>query len=159
LSFFGNSVDRNFSVSHPFRRKTRNGWGTEVFSKSQNALSQTPSPRGYTVLESRERSLASCINRETARRISNKSNHTATSHFHLNCDQLRRRRAATLTRAQCALRAPVRAPRPRRANCATHSGAARRREPRPLRRAASAARQPVPSAYGAEAARAGPAWA
>jgi len=25
-------------VSHPFRRKTRNGWGTEVHSKSENAL-------------------------------------------------------------------------------------------------------------------------
>jgi len=25
-------------ASHPFRRKTRKGWGTEVYSKSQNAL-------------------------------------------------------------------------------------------------------------------------
>ena len=25
-------------MPHPFRRKTRNGWGTEVYSKSENAL-------------------------------------------------------------------------------------------------------------------------
>jgi len=35
--------------------------------------------------------------------------------------------------AQCALRAPVRAPRLRRASCAKHSGATRLRELRPLR--------------------------
>ena len=29
---------RTLSVSHPFRRKTRNGWGTRVYGKSENTL-------------------------------------------------------------------------------------------------------------------------
>jgi hypothetical protein len=27
-------------ASHPFRRKKRKGWGTEIYSKSENALEE-----------------------------------------------------------------------------------------------------------------------
>jgi hypothetical protein len=40
-------------VSHPFRRKTRNGWGTEVYSKSENALDCGDLAREKAFAESR----------------------------------------------------------------------------------------------------------
>ena len=41
----------NSWVSHPFRRKTRKGRGTEVYSKSENALTLTPAELAAQSLE------------------------------------------------------------------------------------------------------------
>ena len=44
---FSQIVQTGISLaSHPFRRKTRNGWGTEVYSKSKNALEPNQSHCG-----------------------------------------------------------------------------------------------------------------
>jgi hypothetical protein len=49
FSAFSEMMQTDISLlSHPFRRKTRKGWGTEVYSKCENALARTgpgPPPR------------------------------------------------------------------------------------------------------------------